>query len=163
MSDQQRRHLLASAESFCNALASQADLETILSHFSTSYTPVAHEHGLKQLAPFLGRSFLGIEGIKEYFGLLQKYLKYENMGFKNYIVDTSEDHVSVEGHARFTWQSTGQGWNEIFTYQLAFDTQGKVISYHIWADSGAAYLASKGLLDEDDLENVAVTAETRPA
>ncbi|KAK5096119.1 hypothetical protein LTS08_007725 [Lithohypha guttulata] len=151
MSDQQRRHLLASAESFCNALASQADLETILSHFSTSYTPVAHEHGLKQLAPFLGRPFLGIEGIKEYFGLLQKYLKYENMGFKNYIVDTSEDH------------STGQGWNEIFTYQLAFDTQGKVISYHIWADSGAAYLASKGLLDEDDLENVAVTAETRPA
>ncbi|KAK5081143.1 hypothetical protein LTR05_007937 [Lithohypha guttulata] len=151
MSDQQRKHLLASAESFCNDIASQADLETILSHFSTSYTPVALEHGHKQLAPFLGRPFLGIDGIKEYFGLLGKCLKHENMGFKNYIVDTSED------------RSTGQSWNEIFTYQLAFDTQGKVISYHIWADSGAAYLASKGLLDEDDLENVAVTAETRPA
>lgn len=147
MADEQRAALLASAEAFCNAFAAKSSLDVILSNFSQRYAITVHEHGLSQLAPFLGRTFENIDGAKEYFGLLSKYLSYENMQFKTYIVDVSTNRVSVRGEARFTWTSTDQSWNEVFTYQLAFDEDGKVVSYDIWADSGAAYLASKGLLE----------------
>lgn len=149
MADPARTKLLSAAESFCNAFASKASLDTILSHFSTRYQVTVYEHGLSRLTPFLGRPFTGLDGVKDYFGLLAKYLSYENMQFKNYIVDASANRVSVRGEARFTWTSTGQGWDEVFTYQLAFDDDGKVVSYDVWADSGAAYLASKGLLDTE--------------
>lgn len=154
MSHQKRDNLLKAAEAFCNAFGSQADLETILSFFSSTYEVTAYEHGLKQLVPFLGRTFTGTDGVKEYFTLLQTYLKYENMTFKNYIIDATTDRVSVRGEARFTWSKTQQSWDEVFTYQLAFDQDGKVVSYDVWADSGAAYLASKGLLDDDRIIDV---------
>lgn len=146
MPHQKRDNLQKAAEAFCNAFATQADLDTILSFFSTQFEITAHENGLERLAPFLGRTFTGKSGVKEYFGLLQGYLTYENMVFKNYIVDASANKVSVRGEAKFTWVDTKQSWDEVFTYQLAFDTDGKVISYDVWADSGAAYLAGKGLL-----------------
>lgn len=70
------------------------------------------------------------------------------MRFSNYIVDAAENRVSVKGEAKFIWTATGQGWDEVFTYQLAFDEDLKVISYDVWADTGAAYLASKGTLED---------------
>lgn len=61
-------------------------------------------------------------------------------------VDTEESKVSVKGEATFTWTSTGQSWDEIWTSLLEFDQEYKIKMYEIWADPGAAYLASKGLL-----------------
>jgi len=148
MPHQKRATLLAAAESFCSAFASQKPLDEILSHFSTRYEVLAHEHGLKQLAPFLGRDYTGVNGVTEYFETISSYLNYENMKFNTYVVDASENRVSVRGEAKFTWTSTGQSWDEIFTYVLAFDEDGKVVKYEVWADTGAAYLASKGLLDD---------------
>lgn len=52
----------------------------------------------------------------------------------------------MRGEAWFRWKDTGQNWEEVFTYALAFDEEAKVLKYEIWADSGAAYLARKGLL-----------------
>jgi len=50
--------------------------------------------------------------------------------------------TSVRGRARFTWKSTGKAWDEIFVYRIQLDEEGKVLVYEVWADSGAAYLAS---------------------
>lgn len=136
--------LLSVAERFCDAFASQRPLDDILSHFSTSDEPVAHEHGLQQLTPFTGRTFKGIDGIKDYFTLISDCLSYSDMHFSDYIVDTSVVRVSVRGQAKFTWKSTGNSWLEIFTYVLEFDDNLKVKKYEIWADPGAAYLASRG-------------------
>ncbi len=68
------------------------------------------------------------------------------MSFGNYVVDAVARQVSVKGEARFTWKSTGKSWDEVFVYVLAFDDEMKVLRYEIWADSGAAYLASQGQL-----------------
>lgn len=56
--------------------------------------------------------------------------------------------VSVKGRAKFTWIETSQSWDETFTYSLDFDDELKVTDYQVWADSGAAYLARLGKLDE---------------
>lgn len=67
-----------------------------------------------------------------------------------WIVDVESGKVSVKGKARFTWTETGQSWDEVFVYVLGFDLgeegDGKVVRYEVWADSGAAYLARKGML-----------------
>lgn len=79
-----RSQLLASAEALCNDIAAKAPVESILAHFSTTHAISATEHGLQQLAPFLGRTFTGRTGplsVEGYFKLLQKYLTYENMSF----------------------------------------------------------------------------------
>jgi len=141
-----RQQLLVAAQGFCNAFAEQKPLDEILSHFSNSDDIVAIEHGLQQLAPFLGRDFRGHDGIKQYFQVLSSTLSYENMRFGNFVVDAETFKVSVRGEARFIWTSTAQAWDEVFTYVLEFDDHNKVKVYEIWADSGAAYLASKGLL-----------------
>lgn len=143
-----RAQLEQAARNFCNSFANKDPVEKILYHFSNRYTISAYEHGLPSLAPFLGRTFLGAEGVQEYFGLLSKHLDYENMRFKSFIVDAESNRVAVRGEARFTWISTGQNWDEQFSYQLGFDENRKVVSYDVWADSGAAYLASKGLLKQ---------------
>jgi len=75
-------------------------------------------------------------------------LTYENMRFSEYIVDIENHKVSVKGQATFTWTKTEESWDEIFTYSLDFDDELKVTDYQVWADSGAAYLASLGKLDE---------------
>ncbi len=141
-----REALLHAAAQFCNSFAAQYALEAILDHFSTSSEPFALEHGLPQLAPFLGRPFKGIDGLKEYFGLLGEHLSYRDMTFVDYVVDVEASKVSARGQATFTWKSTNQSWNEVFVYVLGFDEKNKVISYEVWADSGAAFLASKGKL-----------------
>lgn len=71
------------------------------------------------------------------------------MHFSDYIVDAEVGKVSVRGVARFTWKSNGQSWNDMFTYVLSFDGEGKVVTCEIWADSGAAFLASRGWLGAD--------------
>jgi len=151
---QNRTALLQSAASFCLAFATQAPPSEIFTHFSTQFQDeiIVIEHGLKRLAPFLGREFRGMDGVKQYFALISKYLTYEDMSFENYVVDTVENKVSVRGEAWFTWTSTCQSWKEIFTYVLAFDPDLKVVKYEIWGDSGAAYLASQEKLVRADFE-----------
>ncbi|MCJ1248645.1 hypothetical protein MMC30_005863 [Trapelia coarctata] len=127
--------LLSAARAITTAFASHFPS---LSHFSS--TPTALEHGHPSLAPFLGRSFRGPEGLAEYFSLLEKYLTYENMRFEDFVVDEMEKVVSVKGMARFVWKETGVGWEECFTYRLGMvEEEGgwKVHVYEVWADSGA--------------------------
>ena len=141
-----RQDLLSAAQAFCDAFAQQKSPKEIFSHFSNSDDVMALEHGLPLLAPFLGREFRGRHGLEQYFELLSSTLTYEDMRFSDFVVDPQTSKVSVTGVAHFTWTSTGQGWDEVFTYVLEFDDQIKVMVYEIWADSGAAYLASKGQL-----------------
>ncbi len=147
MSSCNRVSLLEAAQAFCNAFSIGASPDEILGHFSSSDADLlVLEHGLLRLAPFLGREFRGRDGVREYLKILARHLAYNNMKFGNYLVDSTEGKVSVRGEARFTWIETGQSWDEVFTYVLGFDDMVKVETYEIWADSGAAYLASKGLL-----------------
>ncbi len=143
-----RSGLLASATAFCNAFASLTPPPQILSQHFTSNHPsiLVREHGLPQLAPFLGRTFRGADGLAQYLSIVSEHLTFENMRFSEYIVDAEARMVSVRGEARFTWTSTGQSWDEVFTYRLRFDDEIKVERYEVWADSGAAWLASQGRL-----------------
>ncbi|KAG6833853.1 hypothetical protein H0H87_011787 [Tephrocybe sp. NHM501043] len=143
-----RKELLSSAQRLCNDFASKKDIDTLLSHFSPKHQITALEHGEPSLAPFLGRPFLGRSGVKRYFELIQSLLSYEDMRFSDFIVDTEAHKVAVKAAARFTWSSTQESWEEVFTYMLGFDDENKVINYEVWADSGAAYLASRGVLGE---------------
>ncbi|KAI0862630.1 transcription elongation factor S-II [Xylaria cubensis] len=168
-----RADLLAAARAFCDSFAQKKPLDEILSHFATTTTGdggeevIVHEHGLPRLAPFLGRDFRGVDGAREYFEIVGKHLKYEDMQFVEFVVDAesqggNEDRdgtrkgdgggkVAVRGKARFTWNETGQSWDETFVYVLRFDGRGKLVRYEVWADSGAAYLARRGELGRGDL------------
>ncbi|KAI0834857.1 hypothetical protein F5Y06DRAFT_278083 [Hypoxylon sp. FL0890] len=148
MPHHKRADLLEAATSFCASFAQKKPPDEILRHFSTSDTILAFEHGLPELAPFLGREFRGREGVQEYFETISSCLSYEDMRFADYIVDAAENRVAVRGTAKFTWTATGESWDEVFAYALKFDEERKVVRYEIWADSGAAYLASKGRLKE---------------
>ncbi|KAK6534325.1 hypothetical protein TWF281_005651 [Arthrobotrys megalospora] len=142
--------LLQAAESLCNDFSTKADLSSMLSHFSQSTT--AFEHGDPHFAPFIGREFKGLDGMKEYFGYLGKYLTYDDMSFGEYFVDERQNKVSVKGKGRFTWVSTGVTWDEKFTYVLDFASEEeklKVSRYQVWADTGALHLAKLGQRVED--------------
>lgn len=148
-----RPQLLASAQALCADFANKAPLQTLLSHFSTTFQVSAHEHGLPFLAPFLGRTFPGLTGprsVQDYFTTIQKLLSYENMSFSDWTVDAETQRACTRGKARFTWlegKGKGQWWDEEFVYMLDFDNEGKVTDYQVWADSGAAYLAMNGELN----------------
>ncbi|KAI3336708.1 hypothetical protein HD806DRAFT_15319 [Xylariaceae sp. AK1471] len=159
-----RAELLAAAKAFCDSFAQKKSLDEILSHFSSSSSSstsstasdgsgenesevLVHEHGLPQLAPFLGRDFRGVKGAREYFETVGEYLSYEDMRFVEFVADGEEGKVAVRGKARFTWTETGQSWDETFVYVLRFDALGKLTRYEVWADSGAAYLARRGRLE----------------
>lgn len=148
MPPSKRDLLLSAAQAFCDSFAEQKSPEEIFSHFSASDDVLVFEHGLPQLAPFLGREFRGQKGLQEYFQILSSKLTFANMKFSNFVVDSEVSKVSVRGQARFAWTSTGQSWDEVFTYVLEFDEKAKVKVYEIWADSGAAYLASQGMLKQ---------------
>ena len=145
-----RQDLLFTARQFCEAFADKKPQEELFSFFSSSEDVMAYEHGLQQLAPFLGREYKGQHGLKQYFDLLASHLSYEHMAFSHLFVDPVVSKVSVRGRAKFTWTSTGQSWDEVFTYVLEFDEDIKVKTYEVWADSGAAFLASRGELKGDD-------------
>ncbi|KAI1144368.1 hypothetical protein F5Y05DRAFT_407764 [Hypoxylon sp. FL0543] len=148
MPHQKRAQLLEAATAFCEAFAQKKPPDEILHHFSPSDAIRAHEHGLPELAPFLGREFRGRAGVREYFQTVAACLSYEDMRFADYVVDAAENRVAVRGTARFTAAATGESWDEVFAYALTFDDDRKVVSYEVWADTGAAYLASKGQLKE---------------
>lgn len=167
---------LTRVHSLLNAFSSPTTpLPDLLSNF-TSRDPWALEHGLPALAPFLGRKYTGLDGLKEYFTVLTETLEIEWMRFEGeegWVVDVGEKQqqqghgdkegegggererkVSLRGEARFKWKSTGQAWEERFAYRIGLvdDEDGgggdvKVKSYEVWADTGAAYLASVGELD----------------
>ena len=84
-----------------------------------------------------------------------------------WIVDTETMAISIRGSARFTWKSTGQGWDETFCYRIGMaedlpeEQNGdggilgggekgklKVQEYIVWSDTGAAYLARTGKLKD---------------
>ncbi|KAJ4414947.1 hypothetical protein N0V85_002921 [Neurospora sp. IMI 360204] len=148
MSPITRQFLLTASESFCSAFAFQTPPSEILSkHFTAkSDDIIVLEHGLPRLAPFLGREYKGKDGFLEYFKTIGEQLSYKDMRFSNYIVDAEVRKVSVRGEAVFTNNKTGQSWDEVFAYVLEFDEEARVKKYEVWADSGAAYLASQGQL-----------------
>ncbi|KAJ3880630.1 hypothetical protein F5051DRAFT_459313 [Lentinula edodes] len=148
MSSLSRSQLLQSATAFCDVFAQKKDLSVILSHFSTTHQVSAVEHGEKALAPFLGRSFEGLDGIRAYFETIAALLSYEDMEFSEFTVDTEARRVACKGKAKFTWNQTKESWDEMFAYLLDFDDSGKITHYQVWADSGAAYLARNGQLDK---------------
>lgn len=156
-----RATLLEPAHSLCNAFTTQAPVSTLLSTFTTQPTPLVHEHGLPQLAPFLGHSFSGTDGVVRYFELLADLLEITDLTFEpddNWLVDDTCMCVSLRGSATFKWKATGQAWDETFMYRLALATdvssdpskKGRLLvwEYRIWADTGAAYLASLRRLGE---------------
>ncbi|CDM31789.1 unnamed protein product [Penicillium roqueforti FM164] len=123
----------------------------LLSTFTTLPKPLAYEHGLPQLAPFLGRPFNGQDGVATYFELISSLLGIKNMAFEpeeSWVVDTSCMAVSLRGTATFVWKETRQAWDETFMYRIKLAVDGSreggrlaVCEYHVWADTGAAYLA----------------------
>ncbi|KAJ9206965.1 hypothetical protein DTO271D3_4397 [Paecilomyces variotii] len=149
-----RTTLLEPARTLCNAFASASPVSELVRCFTSDPMPIAHEHGHPSLAPFLGRTFTGQQGITKYFELLNEHLTFENMRFDpedEWVVDSETLVVCLKGRARFIWRATGEGWNETFCYRLGLaedisqDGKGgyKVQEYRVWADTGAAYLASK--------------------
>jgi glycosyltransferase involved in cell wall biosynthesis len=150
---QEQDTLLYQATSLCEAFAARKPLEEIIKHLSTNV--VCLEHGLPQLAPFLGRAFHGHEGARDYFSIIGDLLDFETMTFSDYLVDVKTRQVSVRGEATFVWKKsnasindnascTTRKWAEVFMYRLKFTEDHKISRYEVWADSGAAYLASRG-------------------
>lgn len=130
----------------------------LLSTFTTSPKPLVHEHGLPQLAPFLGRQFTGQDGVATYFELISSLLSIKNMVFEpeeSWVVDASCMAVSFRGKATFVWKETRQAWDETFVYRIKLAVDGgsaeerlAVCEYQVWADTGAAYLARRGRLGD---------------
>ncbi|KAJ2920594.1 hypothetical protein H1R20_g16500, partial [Candolleomyces eurysporus] len=139
-----RSELLKAAVTFCTSFSQGKDVESILALFSTTHPVAAVEHGDPSLAPFLGRTFEGKEGVKRYFEVIGSLLSYKNISFGEYAVDVEERKVAVKGKGTFTWIETGKAWDETFAYVLDFDEDAKLTRYQIWSDTGSAYLASKG-------------------
>ena len=119
--------------------------------------PEIYEHGLSLFAPFMGRIFTGVDGIRKYFALLNELLVFQETTFedeKSWIVDTETMAVFLRGQCRFLWKDTSQTWAETFCYRIAIQedlsdwTRAlKVKQYYVWGDTGALYLASLGKLD----------------
>jgi hypothetical protein len=139
-----RETLLRSTRELCDRFVDHGSIEEIVACFSTSREDEIRlfEHGLPNLAPFLGRSFEGKKGMEEYFAVVSDCLSYQDMSFSDYVVDVEARVTSVRGTAKFTWKSTGKAWDEVFVYRIQLDEEGKILVYEVWADSGAAYLAS---------------------
>lgn len=153
-----RKSLTDAVNTFLQAIKTTPLSTTkILQAFTKSPVPLIYEHGLPQLAPFLGRRFTGPEGVIHYFELLGETLSIEEMKFEDegdWVVDDSSSAVVLRGQGRFCWKGTGQVWDETFIYRVALGVEGggdgemKVCEYRIWADTGAAYLARCGQLEE---------------
>ncbi|KAL6233982.1 hypothetical protein BDW75DRAFT_175833 [Aspergillus navahoensis] len=140
-------------QSLLDAFSTSSDLPTILNTFTTIPPPTAHEHGLPQLAPFLGRTFTGRDQVGEYFTLLNEHLRIESMKFddeKEWAIDLETGVVCLKGYARFVSKESKEGWDEVFIYRIGLvddeEKEVKIGSYEVWADTGAAYLAAKGKL-----------------
>lgn len=141
-----RTQLLQAAQNFCTAFAEKKDMETIMSSFTKTHQPCVIEHGLPQLAPFLGTHFEGPGRVQEYFEMIHEFLDYDDVKFTDFTIDSERARVVCRGSAKFTWRNTKESWDETFVYILDFDQDSKITDYQIWADTGAAYLARIGKL-----------------
>lgn len=83
-----REKLYSAAKALCDDFAAKKDVESLLLHFSTTYDCTAIEHGEQALAPFLGRPYKHLAGVKAYFTQLAEVLTYEDMRFSEWIVDS---------------------------------------------------------------------------
>ncbi|KAH8703579.1 hypothetical protein BGW36DRAFT_369568 [Talaromyces proteolyticus] len=156
--------LLSPIHSLISAFAAGAPSSTILTHFTASPIPLVHEHGgcyFRHGLPFLGRDFIGLSRVGEYFDLLAEYLSYRDMVFESeddWVVDPQNMTICLRGQAQFTYKETGESWNETFMWRvtLSEDLTGesepgpgqglKVQEYQVWADTAAVFLASRGEL-----------------
>jgi len=142
-----RKLLLAKTQSLAAAVASQADFDTVMSHFSQSSAAFAHEYAPKSVSesiPFLGRTFEGYQGIEKYMSLMTEYLKYDNMEFFDYALAEEEEVVTVKGKAKWTFIKTGKQWVETFIWRLSqFDDEGKIGGYEVWADPLSLWWATQ--------------------
>lgn len=163
--------LLSPIHSLISAFSSGASTAVIIAHFTSSPTPLVHEHGsplFQPFLPFLGRDFAGLAGVAEYFDILAQYLSYSDMTFDDeddWVVDPQNLTVCLRGRAKFTYKSTGESWLETFTWRVTLSEdltsesvpnidagEGlKVQEYRVWADTGAAFLASRGQLKDLEL------------
>ena len=154
MASYSRATLIHATHPLLDAFATSSDHITVLNTFTTIPSPTVHEHGLPQLAPFLGRTFTGRDRVEEYFTLLNEHLRIESMRFedeKEWAVDLETGFVCLKGHARFVSKESEEGWDEVFIYRIGLVEdeeikEVKVRNYEVWADTGAAYLAAKGEL-----------------
>ena len=152
--------LYDAARSFCEAVrdptpSPDAKTSAILSHFAPDC--LALEHGHTTLARFLGREYRGHAGVRAYFDTLADLLSCTDMHFPEYTVDVDHRRVWVLGSALFTWNkpstpgALGNAWRETLVYRLEFDEVCRLTRYEVWADTGAAHLASKGQLPPENL------------
>lgn len=164
-----RPAILSSIRSLISAFTSNASTPAILAHFTSSPTPLVHEHGsplFQPFLPFLGRDFIGLQAVGEYFDLLAQHLSISEASFDDeddWVIDPQIMTVCLRGRARFTSLETKESWLETFMWRvtLSEDLTGesepdagqglKVQEYRVWADTGAAFLASRGELK--DLES----------
>ena len=72
----------------CQALIDKKGPEVLFPHFAENV--LTFEHGLPELAPFLGREFRGMHGLGEYFTILATTLSYENMRITGMFVDPEQ-------------------------------------------------------------------------
>lgn len=118
-----RATLLPPVQSLLKALtATPPSPSEILKTFTSTPIPLVHEHGLPQLAPFLGRSFTGQDGVARYFQLLGETVEIREMVFEDeemWCVDDVAMAVALRGRATFYWKGSGQGWEETFFYRIA--------------------------------------------
>lgn len=149
----ERQRLLAAAQGFCDAFKDMADIDDILLFFASSDDSSVIEYGEPALAPFLGRRFIGAPGIRMYFETVQAVLSYGNLQFSDFVVDVETKKVGLKGSGTFQWKSTGESWDESFAYILSFDDGCRITEYQVWADSGSAYLARIGKLNEVRVRN----------
>ncbi|KAJ8086170.1 hypothetical protein PM082_004993 [Marasmius tenuissimus] len=145
-----RDQLLAATQSLRDAFMAGTGLDPVLSLFSKSTTQrvYAIEYGEPALAPFLGREFIGMAAIQSYFEIIVTCLSFKDMEFVDFVIDTESRRVACKARATFTWNSTGESWNETFAYILDYDGENKITGYQVWSDSGSTYLARIGKLVE---------------
>ncbi|KAG9313049.1 transcription elongation factor S-II [Chiua virens] len=143
-----RQRLSDAAHNFCGDFARKESIDVLVSYFSDTRSCEVIEHGLSRFAPFIGKSFTGRDGMRQYFSTVTALISYDDMDFTDYIVDPVVRKVSVKATAKFTWITTNESWGETFTYMLEFDEAEKITRYEIWGDTGALYLASHGRLKQ---------------
>jgi len=107
----------------------------------------AIEYGDPRVASFFSQPQSGTKAISAYFQMISSILRWTDMRFSEYVIDAEVQKVSVKGEATWTAKKTNQSWRECFSYTLDFDHDLKITRYQVWADPGALFLATHGLLE----------------